>query len=64
MKIKYDKELDILYVSFQDGPVNESEEQKPGIILDYDGNGNMLGFEVLDASKKMGKPGSVIYEVA
>ena len=64
MVIKYDKELDILYVRFLDNKIDESEEQKPGIILDYDSNGNMVGLEVLNASKKIGKPGSVVYEVA
>jgi uncharacterized protein YuzE len=64
MKIKYDKETDILYVSFLDNKIVESNEQKPGIIMDYDKEGNIVGLEILNASEKIGKPGNVIYEVA
>ena len=35
MKVKYDKEVDILYIKINDKPIDESEEGKPGIILDY-----------------------------
>lgn len=64
MKIKYDKEVDILYVNFLDNKIMESDEQKPGIIIDYDVNGNMVGIEVLNASEKIGQPGNVTYEFA
>ena len=53
MKIKYDKEVDILYIQFSDKKVGESDEEKPGIILDYDNEGTIIGNEVLNASKKM-----------
>lgn len=42
----------------------ESEEQKPGIIMDYDKDGNIVGFEILNVSEKIGKPGNIIYEFA
>ncbi len=64
MKIKYDKEVDIIYIQFSDDKINESDEDKPGIIIDYDYNGNIVGIEVLNASTKMEHPNSVIYEVA
>ncbi len=64
MKIKYDKQQDIIYFKFLESQVVESDEQKPGIIMDYDKEDNIVGIEVLEASKKMGKPGSVSYEVA
>ena len=63
MKIKYDKETDIVYIKFSDADVSESDENKPGIIIDYDADGNILGIEVLNASKKMGQPNSIIYEM-
>ncbi|MFY9152079.1 MAG: DUF2283 domain-containing protein [Prolixibacteraceae bacterium] len=64
MLIKYDKEVDVVYIQFSEKKVAESDQDKPGIILDYDAEGNIVGIEVLDASKKMVQPNGVIYEVA
>ena len=64
MKVKYDKEVDVLYISFNENKIAESDEDKPGIILDYDKAGMIVGIEVLDASKKMANPTKVEYEVA
>lgn len=64
MLIKYDKEVDVVYIQFSEGKVAESDEDKPGIIIDYDGEGNIVGIEVLEASKKILQPNGVIYEVA
>ena len=36
MKIKYDKELDILYIRFSDEKVQESASEKSGVVLDFD----------------------------
>jgi uncharacterized protein YuzE len=51
MKIRYDKETDILYVSFLNNEILESDEQKPGIIMDYDKDGNIVGFEILGVKR-------------
>jgi uncharacterized protein YuzE len=64
MLIRYNKEVDVVYIQFSEKQVAESDEGKPGIILDYDNDGNIVGIEVLEASKKMGQPNGVIYEVA
>ncbi len=64
MKIKYNKEVDILYIQFSDNKINESDEEKSGIILDYDDEGSIVGIEVLNASKKMKNINKVEYEVA
>ena len=64
MKVKYDPEVDVLSVRLSDVPVEESDEDKPGVILDYDKNGNVVGIEILDASKRMGDPMSVEYAVS
>jgi uncharacterized protein YuzE len=63
MKLIYDSEVDILSVLLSDTPVAESDQDKPGVILDYDADGNIVGFEVLDASKRMANPMSVEYAV-
>jgi uncharacterized protein YuzE len=64
MKVTYDPETDTLRVQFGHGPIDESDEDKPGIILDYDKDGNVVGLEILDASKRMDNPRSVEYAVA
>ncbi|WP_069133533.1 DUF2283 domain-containing protein [Rhodohalobacter halophilus] len=64
MNIKFDKETDIIYLKFSDKEVFQSDEDKPGVIIDYDIEGNIVGIEILDASKKTVNPSSIVYEVA
>ncbi|MGD9929753.1 MAG: DUF2283 domain-containing protein [Mangrovibacterium sp.] len=64
MVIKYDKEQDVIYIQLSEGKVAESDEDKPGIILDYDEAGNIVGIEVLNASQKINQPNGIVYEVA
>jgi YD repeat-containing protein len=59
MKVRYDADTDTLTVTFRDVPVAESDEDKPGVILDYDGQGNLVAVEVLDASQRVEEPRSV-----
>ena len=56
MKVMYDKETDILRILLRNSPIEESSEDKPGVILDYDKDGNMVGLELLDASKRVENP--------
>jgi uncharacterized protein YuzE len=63
MKVVYDPEVDVLSVLLSDAPIVESDEDKRGVILDYDAAGNMVSFEILDASKRMTNPMSVEYAV-
>jgi uncharacterized protein YuzE len=51
MKTIYDAEADALYVRFADTPVVESEEVADGVVLDFDGEGKIVGFEFLEARK-------------
>ena len=50
MKVNYDARTDTLTVVFHDVPVAESDEDKPGVILDYEATGNIVSIEVLDAA--------------
>ena len=63
VKVTYDPEVDVLRILLSDAPIEESDEDKPGVILDYDGDGNIVGLEVLEASKRMTNPRSVDYAV-
>ena len=47
-----DPETGALYVRRNDELVIESEQVKPGIILDYDEAGNVVGIETLNASER------------
>jgi len=64
MVIKYNKEADSVYIKLTEGKVAESDEDKKDIILDYDDSGNIIGIEILNASKKTDLPNAVTYEVA
>ena len=64
MKVIYDRETDTLTVIFTDAPVAESDEDKPGVILDYDASGNLVSLEILDASHRVNTPSRIEYQVA
>lgn len=64
MKVIYDRETDVLTIIFSENPVVESDEEKPGIILDYDAQGNLVSMEILDASARVSLPGKIEYQIA
>jgi uncharacterized protein YuzE len=64
MKIRYDKETDIIYISISTLQISESDEKESGIILDYAENGEVVGIEILNASRSMGPEKGILYEVA
>jgi len=64
MKIRYDKETDIVYIRFSDLKIVESDQEKPGIFLDYAEDGRIVGIEVLHASENMVNENGILYEVA
>jgi uncharacterized protein YuzE len=64
MKVIYDRETDTLTVIFAETPVAESDEDKPGVILDYDTSGNLVSLEILDASRRVTLPSKIEYQVS
>ena len=64
MKVIYDPHTDTLTLILKDSPVAESEEAKPGIILDYDAEGNLVSVEVLDASQRVTEPYGIEFQMA
>ncbi len=64
MKVKYDSETDVLYIKLSDLKIDESDEDKKGVILDYSVDGQLVGIEVLNASKSSILPAKVEYEFA
>ena len=63
MKAIYDPKTDTLSLELKSGPVAESDEDKPGVILDYDADGNLIGIEVLDASKRVAEARTMQFQV-
>ncbi len=64
MKATYDAKSDTLTLELKPGPVAESDEDKPGVILDYDADGNLVGIEVLDASHRVAEARTMQFQVA
>ena len=51
MKVTVDKEADALYMRLSDTKIHDSEEVKPGVILDFDEKSNLVGVEILGVSR-------------
>ncbi|MEH2112012.1 DUF2283 domain-containing protein [Nostoc sp.] len=64
MKITYDPEVYILRIILSDVPIEDSDKEKPGVILDYDEDGNIIALEILDASKRIDNPRSLEYSIS
>jgi uncharacterized protein YuzE len=56
VSMKYDPQVDVLRLRFNDATIEESEQVEPGVILDFDEAGNIVGVELLDASQLIHKP--------
>lgn len=65
MKISYDPKTDTLsFVLKEDTTVAESDEEKPGVILDYDQHGDLVSMEILDASLRVTDAAKIEFQVA
>ncbi len=64
MKVLYDKATDTLSIILRPGKVAESDEPRPGLILDYDKAGRLISIELLDASEQVKGPQSVEFALA
>jgi uncharacterized protein YuzE len=47
MKVTNDPGVDVLRILLSNGAIEESDEEKPGVIVDYDKDGNVVGLEIL-----------------
>ncbi len=63
MKVTYDLQADALYIVLKEAPVAETDELSPGVIADFDQDGNIIGLEVISASKRVNLPQRVEHEV-
>jgi uncharacterized protein YuzE len=63
MRICYDPETDILTVRLSERQIADSDEPKPGVIVDFDADGHVVSFEVLDASEVVPDFNTVTWEL-
>lgn len=65
MKVSYDPETDTLsFILKENVPISESDEDKPGIILDYDRQGDLVSMEILDASRRVTDARKIDFQIA
>jgi len=55
MKIDFDKKADAVYIEFSSENFFENKKVDDKTIIDFDKNGNILGIEILDVSKRLPK---------
>jgi len=63
-KAIYDPKTDTLFLALKRGTAAESDEDKPGVILDYDADGNLVGIEAVDASMRVAEARTIQFQVA
>jgi len=63
MKIEFDPKADAMYIRLLAGEVTESDEVRPGVVLDFDVNGRVLGIEMLDVSLRTDNPRELAMEL-
>ena len=61
MKVIYDPDKDILQLSFTQRSIEETTQIAPGLVLDYDEDGRVIGLELRQASKKVDNPREMVY---
>jgi uncharacterized protein YuzE len=55
VRVEYDKQADAMYIWLRKAKYDVSEELAENVVLDLDKKGRIIGIEVLDASKNLGK---------
>jgi uncharacterized protein YuzE len=53
MKLNYYPETDSLYIDLSEKTSVDSTEISDGVVLDYDAEGNLVGIDIDNASKKV-----------
>jgi len=53
MKLNYFRDTDSLYIDLSSKPSHDSREVAPGIVIDYDDTGRIIGIDIDQASKQL-----------
>jgi uncharacterized protein YuzE len=64
MRLKVDQQADALYLTLSEAPASRTEEVSPGILVDYDDAGRVVGIEMLYLSKRapVSEPHRLLFE--
>jgi len=46
MKLHYYREADSLYIDLAERPATDSREVVPGVVLDFDSSGQLVGIDI------------------
>jgi uncharacterized protein YuzE len=63
MKTQYNEATDTLTITFRDARIRESDEVRPGTIMDFGHDGGVVGIEILAASKFVEKTREIQFAV-
>ncbi len=63
MRVEYAPQADAMYIRLAAGEIADSDEVQPGVVLDLDAAGRVLGIEILDASKRVDNPREIAVEM-
>ena len=61
MRVRTDAAADALYIRLEESAIVESEEVSPGVILDFDEGGRVVGIEILNVRQRL--PGADLRRV-
>jgi uncharacterized protein YuzE len=62
MKVVFDRASDTLTITLREGDIVDSDEVRPGFIADFDSEGHVLRFELLDATHSVTDPNAFEYQ--
>ncbi|MEM7796729.1 MAG: DUF2283 domain-containing protein [Cyanobacteria bacterium P01_C01_bin.118] len=63
MKVIYDPDQDILQIALVSAVIEETTQISPGLVLDYDEDGRVIGLEIRKASTKTDSPFAISFNV-
>ncbi len=64
MKVTHDPRTDTVVISLRESDIEESDEVRPGVIADFDAAGEVVRFEILDASRVVQNPREIRFLIA
>ena len=63
MKVTYDVEADAMVIALRDDRIKESDEVRPGVIVDFGYDGALVRIEILDASRIVQNANEILFAI-